>query len=176
MMLNSIPAYLSIKMKKAQIEMGESIAIIFVFLILIGFGLVFYMNVTKGTTAVKKEESSQLETIQIIQEATFLPELQCSGKSIIKQNCMDIFKLKAAESIIRKNQIHYYDVFGYSIISLTEIYPYPRNWTIYNNSLDELILENLAEKKTTHKPILLYDPIDKLYHFGLLTIGVYFKK
>jgi len=162
--------------KKAQIEMGESIAIIFIFIVLIGFGLIFYMNITKGTGTVKKEETSQLETIEIIQKASFLPELQCSGNSIIKQNCMDIFKLEAAEPIIREHQIHYFDVFGYSIISIDEIYPVSRNWTIYNNSLDDMLLQNRAEKKTTYKPILLYDPVDKLYHFGMLTIGVYFKK
>jgi len=156
--------------------MGESIAIIFILIILIGFGMIFYSNITKGTSTAKKEETSQLQTIQIIQEVTFLPELQCSGNSIIKQNCMDIFKLRAAEPIIRENQINYFDVFGYAIVSVNEIYPVQRNWTLYNNSLDDLLLQNMAEKKTTYKPILLYDPVDKLYHFGMLTIGVYFKK
>jgi hypothetical protein len=163
-------------LKKAQIEMGESIAIIFIFLILIAFGLIFYMNITKGTQAVKKEETAQLQTIETIQKISFLPELQCSGNSIIKQNCMDIFKLEAAETIIQENQIHYFDLFGNSIISINEIYPISRNWTLYNNSLEELLLQNRAELKTTYKPILLYDPIDKLYHFGMLTIGIYFKK
>jgi hypothetical protein len=158
-------------MKQAQIEMGESIAIIFIFLIIIAFGLIFYMNITKGSAAVKKEETSQLETVDTIQEVSYLPELQCSGNSIIKQNCMDILKLKAAEPVMKENQILYYDIFGYSTISIEEIYPVERNLTVYNNSLDDL----KAEKKLTYKPILLYDPIDKLYHFGMLTIATYFK-
>ncbi len=159
-----------IKSKRSQIEMGESIAIIFIFIVLIGFGLIFYMNIMKGTTALKKEEGSQLQTIEVIQKIAFLPELQCSGASIIKQNCMDIFKLDAAEQIIWENQLHYYDILGYSSVFIEEIYPYPtRNWVIYNNSLEG------AEKKATYKPILLYDPTDKLYHFGLVEIGVYFR-
>lgn len=162
--------------KKAQIEMGESIAIIFIFLIFIGFGLIFYMNITKSTSTAKKEETSQLEVVELIQKASFLPELQCSGNSIVTQNCMDIFKLEAGKDIINANQIYYFDVFGYSIISVEEIYPVSRNWTVYNNSLDDELMQNTAEKKLTYKPILLYDPVDKLYHFGMLSIGVYFKK
>lgn len=157
------------RLKKAQIQMAESITIIFIFIVLVGFGLIFYMNVTKSTSSAKKEESSQLETIELVQKAAFLPELQCSGISVIKQNCMDMLKLNASEKIIIENQIYYYDTLGYSKISVKEIYPGTNTWMIYNYSLDG------AEKKSTYKPILLYNPIDKLYHFGLLEIGVYFK-
>ncbi len=64
--------------RKSQIQMGETIGILFVFFILVVFGFVFYMNVMKGSSKVEMEENIQLKTIGIAQRASFLPELQCS--------------------------------------------------------------------------------------------------
>ena len=78
--------------RKAQIQMGESVAILFIFFILVVFGFVFYMNVMRGSAKVQMEENIQLKAIGIAQKASFLPELQCSEENVRVENCIDLLK------------------------------------------------------------------------------------
>jgi len=41
-------------MKKSQLQMGESVAVLFIFFILIAFGFSFYMNIMKGSQKIAK--------------------------------------------------------------------------------------------------------------------------
>ena len=45
--------------------MGESVAILFIFFVLLVFGFVFYMNVMKGSAKVDIEENIELKAIGI---------------------------------------------------------------------------------------------------------------
>ena len=100
--------------KKSQIQIGETIAVLFVFFMLIVIGFLFYAKVIKGSIESEKEEASQFKSIGIAQKVMFLPELQCSENSIIIDNCIDSLKLDAAEEVMRENQVYYYDLFEFS--------------------------------------------------------------
>lgn len=151
--------------------MGESIAILFVFFILLVFGFVFYMNVMQSSAKVEREENLQLKAIGIAQKASFLPELQCSEENVRLENCIDLLKLNAASSLLKINNIHYFDVFEYSRIKVNRIYP-PNNeeWTLYNRTL-----ANFSNRLFTNIPISLFNATLKEYSFGILTVEVFRK-
>ena len=156
--------------KKAQIQMGESIAILFIFFILVVFGFVFYMNIMGGSAKIQKEENIQLKAIGTAQKISFLPELQCSEENVRVDDCIDILKLEAASGLLEDNNIYYYDIFEFSTIWVEEIFPETNKWPIYNNTLPEY-----KNKISTFIPISLFNPTSKKYDFGILAVEVYTK-
>lgn len=152
--------------------MGESVAILFIFFILVVFGFVFYMNVIKSSAKVEMEENIQLKAIGIAQKASFLPELQCSEENVRVEDCIDLLKLEAASDLLGENNIYYYDVFEFSNIKVKRIFP-PENqetWSLYNNTLTDF--RNII---STFIPVSLFNPVSKKYDFGILAVEVYTK-
>ncbi|MEK6984477.1 MAG: hypothetical protein AABX33_07930 [Nanoarchaeota archaeon] len=164
-------------MKKSQIQIGETIAVLFVFFILVAVGFIFYAMVIKGNIGSEQDEASQLRAIGIAQRAMFLPELQCSKDVITEEtDCIDILKLKTAEVLMkqRQNEIYYYDMFEFSEINITQIYPQitgldKSQWTIYSRKRQN------SPKFITNIPVSLYDSITKTYRFGILSVETFSK-
>ena len=159
------------KLKKSQIQMGESVAILFIFFILMIFGFVFYMNILKGSAKVEIEENIQLKAIGIAQKASFLPELQCSDENVRKEDCIDLLRLDAASNLIQQNHIYYFDIFEFSNIRVEKIWPPPTNtWQLYNNTPS-----NFSNRLSTFIPISLLNVTNDIpeYYFGTLIVDVY---
>lgn len=153
------------KSKKSQIQMGETIAVVFVFFILVIVGLIFYVKVQKGQLETEKEELSQLRSVAIAQRIMFLPELQCSEDNIVSDNCIDMLKLDTAQKVMRDNQLYYYDLLEFTDISILEIYPGNSTWKLYSRRI-----EDFSSKYITNIPISLYDPAIRQNRFGILTV------
>ena len=151
--------------KNSQVQIGETIAVLFVFFILIITGFVFYVKVLKNDIESQKGELSQLVSVGIVERVMFLPEVQCSEDNVIKDNCIDTLKLKSASDIMSQNEIYYYDLLGYGNVSVSQIYPDKASWTIYSRSLD-----NVKSRFVTNIPVPLYDPIKRKYGFGILRV------
>jgi len=157
--------------------MFETIAVLLIFFVLIGFGLIFYGNMQTGIIQETSEENFELKAIQTAQLVSFLPELQCSSNNIIVDDCFDILKVEALSEIISspqnqklKNE-YYYDLFGFSSITIEQIYPFPvASWSIY-----EKTTEKTKAKSSIKIPVSLYDPTSRAYNFGILTVDVYRK-
>ena len=160
--------------RKSQIQIGETIAVLAVFFILIVIGFVFYTKVFKGSVELQREESRQLKAVEIAQRASFLPEVQCSDENIVIDNCIDIYKLEAAAegtpSIIKNNEIFYFDRLQFSDISIQKIYPGSDSWVLYNESLGE---GNFTSKISTNIPIALFNPAEKTYSFGVMKVDTF---
>lgn len=156
---------------KSQIQMGELVAVLFIFFILVAFGFVFYMNTIKSSSKVESEENIQLKAISIAQKASFLPELQCSEENVKTESCIDLYKLNALSGILEENNIYYYDIFEFSSIWVEEKFPETDNkWILYNN-----IPADYNSKLSTFIPVSLFDAISKSYNFGVLAVEVYTK-
>ncbi len=161
--------------RKAQVKMGENIAILFIFLILIVFGLVFYMKVQKTTYTQKVDESFSEDVIKISQIISMLPETRCPTDIIGIENCIDLIKLNITSNLINQDtstRLHYFDKFKYSKIQLTSVYPlYGVNITFYNYPNKE----NQEELQYHYVPIpvLSYDAITSNYIFSILEVFVY---
>ena len=156
--------------KRAQIQIGETIAVLFVFFVLVAIGFVFYAAVIKSNVATEKEELSQLKSVGIAQRVMFLPEVQCSENNVVTENCVDAMKLDAAEKTMRDNSIFYFDLLEFSEVNVTQVYPPPTvteksKWSIYSRKT-----ENSRNSFLTRVPISIFDPKTRTYRFGVLSI------
>ena len=148
----------------------ETIAVLFIFFILVVMGFVFYAKILKGNLGQQKEESVQLNAIEISQRASSLPELQCSEDNIVSDNCIDLLKLEAASGIMQQNAEYYYDRLLFSRITVKEIYPNNHEWILYNRPLGKF-----SNNITTNIPILLFDRIENKNSFGIMAVELYLK-
>ena len=158
------------KKKLGQIQMMETIVVLFIFFILVVMGFVFYAKILKGNLEQRKEESIQLNAIEVAQRASSLPELQCSEDNIVSDNCIDLLKLEAASEIMQQNDVYYYDRLLFSKITVNEIYPDSNEWILYTRPLGEF-----SNKITTNIPISLFNPIENKNAFGIMTVELFLK-
>jgi hypothetical protein len=158
---------------RAQIKMGETIAILIVFFFLMVFGFSFYVRIQQTTFGRQGREQVDLRTIQIAQKASFLPELQCSFRNVQVDNCVDIIKLEIFSRLLSDTEgefySYYYSIFGYSDVHIEKIYPPGRTYNLYSKVPPDKLQYNLSTKV----PISLYNATSKLYSFGLLYVNVY---
>ncbi len=151
---------------KAQIQMGETIAVLFVFFILIIMGMVFYTQYMKNDLQEKKEKSQSDKSVEIAQRLMFLPELECGNTCVSERsNCIDILKLEQAGNLMAENEKYYYDLFEFSEINVTQIYPDTTSWGLYSRSH-----ETFKSSFETNIPVALCDPVTRRYSFGILTV------
>ena len=155
-------------MKKAQIKMFETIAILFVFFMLVIFGFIFYAKLQKITFTEERGEVSILKAIQVAERTSFLPEMQCSFDNVPDDDCIDIEKLKALRFTIEYNIVYYFSLFEFSQITVTQIYPTADSWVLYDNPK-----KNFIDLIPIQLPVSLYNPMTDSYGFGYIDIGVY---
>jgi hypothetical protein len=156
--------------KKAQIRMMETIAILLIFFVIVIIAFMFYIKTASVGQSSKITKIQELESIRISQAISFLPELQCSSKNIIKDNCFDKLKMVAFESLNSEPGFDamYYDMFYFSTITVNETYPDTSNsWELYDRELAD------SPYFVTSIPILLYDPVQRTNAFGLLNVKHY---
>ncbi len=157
-------------MKKSQIQIGETIAVLFVFFILIVIGFIFYAKVIKGNLVVENDELLQANSIAIAQRAMFLPELQCTEDNIVIDGCIDSMKLNSAAGLMAANQVQYFDMFEYSKMEVSQIYPISFNKQIYYAEP-----QNSKGKFVTRVPVSLYNSTTKRFGFGILNITTFIR-
>ena len=113
------------KFNKGQIRMTETIAILFIFFLLIIFALIFYGRYQKIAFQEKQELDFSNKAIEITTKVLFLPELKCTvGESEPEDYCFDMLKLRHIKDISDIYlEDYYFDLFSYSKIVVHEIYP-----------------------------------------------------
>ncbi|MFH1682950.1 MAG: hypothetical protein ABIA37_04085, partial [Candidatus Woesearchaeota archaeon] len=118
---------------KAQIQMTETIAVLFIFFVLILFGIVFYYKYSQISFKEKQEELLGARAMEITLKTLFLPELVCSqGEAELEDNCFDMMKLRQVNDTFANNfGDYYFYLFPYTKISIQEIYPGNQTWNIY---------------------------------------------
>jgi len=160
--------------KKSQMQMMETIGVLFIFFILVAFGFKFYGIVMQKNYDKMMYEQFQLNTIQVAQSVAFMPELKCS-EDIVKEreDCIDLLKLLGAKDIINDNKVDYYDSLGYAKVTVDQIYPESvpsflggGPWTIYDNSLPEADME----KSIVRIPVALSNPKNGHVYLGIIRV------
>jgi hypothetical protein len=141
--------------------------VLFIFLILLMFGLTFYVRYQKGSVASIKSDQTIKKSVQISQVFSGLPEVICSFDNVKSENCIDVLKLESASDVIINHQSFYFPYFRYSEIIVYEIYPEKKEWVLYNNSLDK------TTKLSTPIPVALYDGRIKAYYYGVMEVNYY---
>ena len=159
-------------------QMIETISVLFVFFILIAIGLVFFARVQQWGAKSQIEEAMQKRAVNIVQKASFLPELRCSEENVEKDNCIDIEKAEAvggSAGVFKENEDYYFDIFGYARIEIGYIYSTPAGKSFTNGILYNKQPDDWKDKIITPVPILLKDPIEKTFDFGIMNVTIYSK-
>jgi hypothetical protein len=139
-------------MKKAQIQMSENVIILFLFFILLAFGVVFFTKVQGAKTEMQVQEDIQGRALQTAQKVTFLPEIQCSKDNVVTSDCYDLFNLLAMSRLAERGESHTYyaSLLGNAIMTVYAVFPINATepFVIYNNSK-----ENYTSINTAYIPI-----------------------
>jgi len=120
--------------KKAQMQMMETIGVLFIFFILVLFGLVFFFKYQQASFQEKQEELVAARAMDTTLQTLFLPELQCSlGNTEPEDNCVDLGKLRALNQTMPGYiNDYYFNLFSFSRIYVTMVYPTNYTWVIYD--------------------------------------------
>ncbi|MEK6949383.1 MAG: hypothetical protein AABX34_04125 [Nanoarchaeota archaeon] len=152
--------------------MMETISVLAVVFIIIIIFYAFYSNTFVDIDA-ERDRIRQLEAANIMQQALFLAEVQCSERGFVEDYCIDILKVKAASEIImsEENKMPYFDKFGFSRITIKQIYPEIKDISvIYDNSIGDYSYKDLS-----NMPVSLFDPMENKHYFGAITVEMFSK-
>lgn len=176
--------------KKGQINITETVGVLFVFFIIILFGIIFYYNYQKIALKERQEELLGARAIDTTLKALFLPELICSnGDAEPKDNCMDLLKVRYITQTNffktdKKMQEYYFEIFSYSRIAIKKLYPQEEpEIVLYDREKikmldDGTVVPDWQRKEPTFFIITLRDETAGSvgavqYSFGYLIVEVY---
>lgn len=120
--------------RKGQIQTSETIAVLFIFFVLILFGIIFYYKYQQVAIRERGEELLSLRAMDTTLKVLFLPELMCSkGEAEPEDNCVDLLKVRHANETMQQHlEDYYFNLFSYSTISIHQLYPDERVYLIYD--------------------------------------------
>ncbi|HLC85198.1 MAG TPA: hypothetical protein VJH22_05390 [Candidatus Nanoarchaeia archaeon] len=158
-------------MRKAQVKMFETIGVLVVFFFLIVIGLAFFFVIAKKGAIEEYEKVAQLKGIEIVRKAVTLPELDCARVGVQVENCFDMLKLARFAEILKQDPkvfSRYSPFFGTTELTVSQIFPTPGDpIAVYTNPLED------AGFDTAIIPILLFDPVNDRFNFGVLEVRYY---
>lgn len=158
---------------KAQMQMTETIAVLFIFFVLILFGIVFYYQYQRVSISEKNQELIAVRAVDTTLKTLFLPELSCSrGEAETEDNCIDMMKLRQANATFQRHlEEYYFQIFSYSSVAVYQVYPTPMNFTLYDkpkpdytNFEPTFFVVSLRDETAGEEPT---------YNFGYIKVGVY---
>jgi len=169
--------------KRGQLHITETIAVLFIFFVLVFFGLLFYSKYQKISLAEKQEELLGERAMETTLKTLFLPELGCSkGEAEQEDNCIDLMKLEAAQKTFSEHiNDYYFGIFSYANITVQELYPdSARSWTLYDKLKtktleDGTVVKDWERKEPTYFVVTLRDESQGgvQYRFGYIVVEVY---
>lgn len=163
--------------KKGQARMTETIAVLFIFFVLLLFGIVFYFKYQDVAIKEDMRESLASRAMETTLLSLFLPEIQCSrGAAEPEDNCIDLLKMKNAINVFKTNQEKYYfDIFSYAKITVFQTYP-KEKWILY-----EKVKPDFTAKEPTFFVVVLRneigyisaDSVETTFGYGYMVVEVY---
>lgn len=160
-------------MKKAQLHISETIAVLFIFFILVVFGLIFYFKYQQVAFKDRQEEFLAARAMDITLKALFLPELMCSrGEAEPEDNCIDVHKARHANKTFG-NENYYFHLFSYANLTLVQLYPRenPKVYYLYDKPKPAI-----TKREPTYFVVTFRDETaaaEPQYGFGYLKVEVY---
>ncbi len=160
--------------KRAQIEMGESAAVLFVFIVLIMIGMVVYDQISRSKIKRMSEEIVFREATEKAQQASVLPEISCSSGNVLVYDCIDLDKVSVFYDVSREKALLYFDMFGYANITVKRLYPGSvESWQVYSR-----VLPNATKRIRSQIPVSLLNysrDEGETYYLGVLEVESYFR-
>lgn len=166
--------------RKGQIHISETIAVLFIFFVLVAFGMIFYFKYAQYSLKEEQDQLAVAKAIRTTSKTLFLPELACTkGESEAEDDCIDMMKLRQVNATFSRHlQEYYYSVFGYAKIKVVRMYPEPEEkWIIYNLPRPANYTTENYQYSSTYFIVTLRDESiegEKIhYGYGYIEVGVY---
>lgn len=172
--------------KKGQLQIQETIIVVFILVILVILGLLFFYRVQNKSIG---DDFNRYELNRLNVEFMSLgdlPEFSCS-KAGVTERCVDTAKLVAFMNLGKTDlKQYYFERFGYKNITIYQIYPEKNSgkcslgqtdcgiWEVYVNKPDKLYSTRVL---TT--PVSLYIPCKNNncdlddYKIGIMVVEAY---
>lgn len=163
--------------KKGQIHISETIAVLFIFFILVVFGILFYYKYQQSAIMEERQQLLADRAIKTTLKVISLPELLCTkGNAEPLENCIDMMKLRELnETFYNHLTDYYFSVFSYAKIKVVQLYPLPgESWVLYDKKKP---LNESQDYENTFFVVTLRDEANGVdntqYGFGYVEVGVY---
>lgn len=163
-----------IKQKKAQIKMVESVFVVIFFFMLLMIGVVFMSKFQKTESVKITSEKDMKRAVQLAQSFSSLPELSCSINNVIEENCIDLVKLKKMVDLNKTDHLYYFDLFKYGSVNVEVLElstggepSWDGPYIIYHQE------KTNVDYSTIPLPMTIYDPTEKIYKFGIMSVTFY---
>lgn len=160
--------------RRSQIQLTETIAVLFIFFILLMVGIIFYYQYQKSAIKEKGKELAAARTIDTTLNLLFLPELLCSkGEAEAEDNCIDAMKLRSAQVTIPEHlEEYYFSLFSFSNITVQVLYPKEEVYYLYDKKR-----EPTKNYLPTFFVVTLRDDSlaggEPRYSYGYVEVGIY---
>jgi len=178
--------------KTAQAQMGETIGVIVVVIILLFIGIVFWNKVSVSNIVEVQSQDNELSVIEIANIVPELDELKCYESSVSKVKCLDLYKLLAMSNITQSGStntdamLYYNSYFKNSRITVQIVYPKylvedPTNPGTfipkdeYNITLYDAQIKDATVSKMITLPVNIKDYIGKKTYYGMIIVEGYYK-
>lgn len=172
----------ALKSSKGQLEISESLMVLFIIVILIAIGIFLYYRYSSEGIKARGEELSDEKANILLATITSMPEIGCD-----KEDCVDTSKLISFSKVTKTRQNRYNQLLGFKKIKIYQLYPeaekfecdtasynsfqYPNNcnfWSVYENKP-----KNVNSNKKISKIVSLYFPEMNEYRIGRLEIETF---
>ncbi|MEK6950328.1 MAG: hypothetical protein AABX13_01225 [Nanoarchaeota archaeon] len=160
--------------RRSQIQLTETIAILFIFFILLTVGIIFYYQYQKSAIKERGKELAVARTIDTTLNVLFLPELLCSkGEAEPEDNCIDVMKLRQANGTMQEHlEGYYFQLFSFSNITIHALYPEEKVYYLYAQKREQAKNYHPAFFVVTLRDDSLAGG-EPYYSYGYVEVGVY---
>ena len=166
---------------KAQLEVQETIIVVFIFVVILSIGLVLFYKFQIASLDQQKQEIQEKKFEAMLLIFPNIAEIECSS-NLQTQNCIDLLKVLSLKKLIETNPQIYFNKFGYKKIQLKLIYPTKNDkectsenlndcgvWTIYNKPSQN----NKEGGIILRTPVSVYHPETEDYGIAELILEAY---
>jgi hypothetical protein len=168
--------------RRGQVEMNETLLVLFIIVILIIVGMVVYFRFSLAKIESIGGQLSEQESTVLLASASTLAEFRCSHR-----DCVDTSKFLPFRTTVHTHVFFYTAALGYKKIAFYQVYPavddvpctlelyaqdeYPdtcSSWVVYDRQPTPL-----KQAITTSTPVSLYFPEVGEYRIGRLEVTSY---
>jgi hypothetical protein len=166
-----------------QIQLGETVAVIVIVIIILFVGIVFWNKVDISSAKDVASQSNELSVIEIANIIPEMPELKCYESSVSKVKCLDLYKSlamsEANNDSTRPEIFQYYNYyFQNSKITINILYPqYNETWGAdpeYNITLYDAKLAGSTKTLMISMPANIKDYVHKKTYYGIVIVEGYY--
>lgn len=157
--------------KQGQIHLSESVAVIFIFFVLIIFGAIFYYNFQEASFKEKQQELLAARAIDTTTKMLFLPEAACTKRETEREpNCFDMMKVRYLPEQFKRFNQTYFSLFSYAKITIKQLYPEPLELIVYDQEPPQW-----SSRQPTFFVVALKDELNGQdnYGYGVVQVEVY---